>query len=169
MLSACTSNTTQVTNFDECIAAGNPVMESYPRQCTHEGQTFQEVIGSVGAETPAEQACTKEFVPVCGEIEVQCIKAPCPPIKTTFQNKCEAENAGAKNIKEGACVDEVVNLQGACLSFDGNWLEATQECEGMGQEMCDDLGGTYNECASACRNNPDAELCTMQCVQVCKF
>lgn len=25
--------TNQITNFDECIAAGNPVMESFPRQC----------------------------------------------------------------------------------------------------------------------------------------
>lgn len=30
----------QVTDFDECVAAGNPVMESYPEQCTHNGKTF---------------------------------------------------------------------------------------------------------------------------------
>ena len=35
---------TQVTNFEECIAAGNPAMESYPRQCRHNDQTFVEVI-----------------------------------------------------------------------------------------------------------------------------
>ena len=23
----------EITNFEECIAAGNPAMESYPRQC----------------------------------------------------------------------------------------------------------------------------------------
>ncbi|MBW3017285.1 hypothetical protein KY316_02845 [Candidatus Woesearchaeota archaeon] len=32
----------QITNFDECAAAGNPVMESYPRQCRANGQTFVE-------------------------------------------------------------------------------------------------------------------------------
>lgn len=31
-----------ITNFEECVAAGNPVMESYPRQCTFDGQTFVE-------------------------------------------------------------------------------------------------------------------------------
>jgi len=32
-----------ITNFDECVAAGNPVMESYPRQCMDsDGQTFVE-------------------------------------------------------------------------------------------------------------------------------
>jgi hypothetical protein len=29
-----------ITNFDECVAAGNPVMESYPEQCAADGQTF---------------------------------------------------------------------------------------------------------------------------------
>jgi glyoxylase-like metal-dependent hydrolase (beta-lactamase superfamily II) len=33
-----------ITNFEECAAAGNPVMESYPRQCTADGQTFVEEI-----------------------------------------------------------------------------------------------------------------------------
>ena len=26
---------TQVTDFESCVKAGNPVMESYPRQCKH--------------------------------------------------------------------------------------------------------------------------------------
>ena len=30
-----------VTNYDECVAAGYPVMESYPMQCrTPDGRTF---------------------------------------------------------------------------------------------------------------------------------
>jgi len=35
-----------VTNFEECVLAGNPVMESYPRQCRHQDQTFVEYIGN---------------------------------------------------------------------------------------------------------------------------
>lgn len=36
------------TNFEECIAQGNPVMESYPRQCrTPDGKLFVENIGNV--------------------------------------------------------------------------------------------------------------------------
>jgi len=35
-----------VSNFNECVAAGNPVMKSHPRQCTHNGKTFIEVISS---------------------------------------------------------------------------------------------------------------------------
>lgn len=35
-----------ITTFEECVAAGNPVMESYPRQCRAEGQTFIEFVGN---------------------------------------------------------------------------------------------------------------------------
>lgn len=34
----------QITSFDECVAAGNPVMESYPEQCTANGKTFTKTI-----------------------------------------------------------------------------------------------------------------------------
>ncbi len=36
-----------VTTFEECAKAGNPIMESYPRQCkTPDGKTFREDIGN---------------------------------------------------------------------------------------------------------------------------
>ena len=35
-----------ISSFDECVAAGNAVMESYPRQCrTPDGVTFREDVG----------------------------------------------------------------------------------------------------------------------------
>ncbi|MCK5491319.1 MAG: hypothetical protein KAI67_05770 [Candidatus Pacebacteria bacterium] len=36
----------QVNNFQECVEAGNPVTESYPRQCRASDQTFTEDIGN---------------------------------------------------------------------------------------------------------------------------
>jgi len=36
-----------VNSFEECVGAGNPVMESYPRQCQSGGKTFVEDIGNV--------------------------------------------------------------------------------------------------------------------------
>ena len=49
LLSGCTQDVAEepkkeITNFEECVAAGNPVMESYPRQCMADGQTFTETI-----------------------------------------------------------------------------------------------------------------------------
>ena len=46
LLAACTSRNAQVTSFEECVAAGNPVMESYPRQCSAGGKNFTEDIGN---------------------------------------------------------------------------------------------------------------------------
>lgn len=70
------------------------------------------------------------------------------------------------------CMHEEENSKEiACLSSTSTsvWIEESQECEGMTKNLCEEAGGTFNECASACRNNPDAEMCTMQCVQVCQF
>lgn len=38
-----------ITNFDECVAAGYPVMESYPRQCAvpNDGTFTEEIEGAV--------------------------------------------------------------------------------------------------------------------------
>lgn len=36
----------QILNFADCVAAGNPVQESYPRRCTGQGVTFTEDIGN---------------------------------------------------------------------------------------------------------------------------
>ncbi|MCX6740318.1 MAG: membrane lipoprotein lipid attachment site-containing protein [Candidatus Parcubacteria bacterium] len=46
LLSACSLFKTpaKVTDFESCVAAGNPVMESYPRQCRANGQNFVELI-----------------------------------------------------------------------------------------------------------------------------
>lgn len=49
----------KVTSFEECIAAGFPAMESYPRQCQAGGTTFTEIVtnppegGQVVEENPA--------------------------------------------------------------------------------------------------------------------
>lgn len=29
-----------VNDFKSCVAAGNPVLESFPEQCVHEGQSY---------------------------------------------------------------------------------------------------------------------------------
>jgi len=52
-LTACLLKAKKIpANFAECVQAGNPVMESYPRQCRSEsaGKTFTEIL------TPEEQA-----------------------------------------------------------------------------------------------------------------
>lgn len=38
--------TFDVSSFSECVSAGNPVMESYPRQCKNDGINYVENIGN---------------------------------------------------------------------------------------------------------------------------
>jgi hypothetical protein len=219
-----TTDPVEVIDFESCIKAGYPAMESYPRQCTDGTNIYVEEIEvtdfescmlagpyeELGAdpriciydgkeyikESDEQKACTREYMPVCGELQVQCIRAPCPPIDTTFSNRCEAENAGATNIREGECEQIVGNDRdehgcigsagytwdaeiGSCIRVweknnicelaGGIWLEQYNECEYISKSLCEKYDGVFDECASACRNDPDAEICTMQCVQVCTF
>lgn len=41
-----TQTKTLVTDFSSCVAAGNPIIESYPRQCRSDETTFTEDIGN---------------------------------------------------------------------------------------------------------------------------
>jgi hypothetical protein len=54
-----------------------------------------------------------------------------------------------------------------CEDLGGNYLEEHNECEYLTQEECDILGGTFDDCASACRHDPNAEMCIEVCVPVC--
>ena len=35
-------------------------------------------------------ACITLYEPVCANVNVQCITTPCPPVKETFSNACDA-------------------------------------------------------------------------------
>lgn len=53
-------------------------------------------------------ACTKEYAPVCGAVQVQCITTPCYPVETTFGNQCTFDNAQLQDpmttfLSEGEC------------------------------------------------------------------
>ncbi len=60
-------------------------------------------------------------------------------------------------------------VESYCVENDGEWLEEFNECIFISEQVCTAGGGVFSECESACRNDPDAEICTMQCVQVCDF
>lgn len=57
--------------------------------------------------------------------------------------------------------------QNLCNSKGGQWSEKVRECLGVNKNTCESIGGEFAECASPCRNDPNAQVCTMMCVQVC--
>lgn len=119
-----------------------------------------------------KKSCTREYMPVCGEIKVQCVTPPCEQIKKTFPNMCEAENAKTINIIKGECPtnEAKISLERTCTKEGGIWLEKYNECEFISKEICEKImKGKFYECGSACRNDPKAEICTLQCVPFCKI
>lgn len=48
-------------------------------------------------------ACTMDYNPVCGQKQVQCIKAPCDPIQKTYSNKCVLNADKAEYLHAGEC------------------------------------------------------------------
>lgn len=59
--------------------------------------------------------------------------------------------------------------QTSCQQNGGKWLPDYQECENISAETCASLSGTFKDCASACRHDPNAEVCIQVCVPICSF
>lgn len=80
--------------------------------------------------------CTMDYVPVCGSVQVQCITAPCNPVKQTFSNMCMAKSANATSISNGACEDVTVppivggdsDIHGCKVSAGYTWSSAQNKC-----------------------------------------
>lgn len=50
------------------------------------------------------EVCATIYSPVCAKVNIQCIKAPCDPIKETFSNSCVAcQNSLVESYVSGEC------------------------------------------------------------------
>ena len=64
---------------------------------------------------------------------------------------------------------DVAEIEAACIEAEGVFVEEYIECENISEETCTEMGGEFDECASACRHEPEGTICTAQCVLVCSF
>ncbi len=55
-------------------------------------------ISQTHASVSGSSVCTTQYDPVCGFVQVQCITAPCPKVRTDFGNSCMAAAAGATEV-----------------------------------------------------------------------
>ncbi|GEM_PF-1745098 len=101
------SSGSKIANFQECVAAGNPILNSNPAQCVADGETFTEPFAEImtcSEESRKVGACAQIYEPVCATVEIQCLKAPCEPLKQTFSNACVAcLNSLVKTYAAGEC------------------------------------------------------------------
>lgn len=88
------------------------------------------------------------------------------PSKSTNE---PGQNKSATSSDESNGSEQEVSMAQACQEAGGNWLSEYAECEGVRERWCQKQKGSFNSCASACRHDSDAQMCTQQCVLVCSF
>ncbi len=123
-------------------------------------------------EGPKPQVCSQE-AKICpdgtsvGRSGPNCEFAACPDVSKPAP---AADLTGGAELDMGVGDASPMSADGkACVGQGGTWDPQYKECVGVRPAQCEAIGGEYNECASACRHNPDAEACTLQCVQVCQL
>lgn len=167
-----------IDSFEECVEAGYPVMESYPRQCSANGQTFTEVIVTETEHLCTEQeslttACTMEYAPVCGRLVLNTGET----VYQTFGNGCSACAAmKVVGYTRGECPQD--DRDNECSDGKGNYLNLAEaitvarssECKDNLVISCDCPEGYVKDgetCNPACyHSEPSAQQClapSMQC------
>ncbi len=99
----------------QCFAAPCPAMqETFGNMCMLNNQWNAKFLYTWACvEEPT--ACTMQYDPVCAEVQVECIQAPCPPIKETFGNSCMMNaNKRATFLYKGECKVEETPAPVAC-------------------------------------------------------
>ncbi len=88
VMTGCGGTASVISTFGECVKAGNPVMESYPRRCAVQGgKTFTEVI--VKPE-PVDGVCKNECGDgQCQEIVCMAVGCPCAETAETCPEDCK--------------------------------------------------------------------------------
>ncbi len=81
---------TSIDSFEKCVSAGYPVMESYPRQCRANSQTFTEKISS----NPGDNQNNSDYYGT-STLEACSIDTDCQALG------CNGEICGAKNSDYG--------------------------------------------------------------------
>ncbi|MFH1608452.1 MAG: MliC family protein [Patescibacteria group bacterium] len=91
------------------------------------------------------------------KIKSKCLRA--------WEEACEVSNL-VSPVKKLVIKNETI-----CKENNGVWYSDDKICEinSFLKTECVEKGGVHNDCASACRHDPDAEICTLQCVITCSF
>ncbi len=119
---AQTQDKKQITSYEECVAAGNPIMDSYPEQCAADGKSFTRVITDKAAAqdaSPPQPVKKPEWT----------LYSKTPAALQTAILKAYSEKASGC-IKNGAIVDYEGNPSDIPVLVDAKVANALMGCEG---------------------------------------
>jgi hypothetical protein len=101
--------TPKITNFDQCVAAGNPILESYPEQCkTKSGQSFTKQI-TQSVQEPTVAPTTQTYASPTNTAKPQAIQIKTYTAKN-FTFKYPSNWSPKNNPLEPGASKEVINL-----------------------------------------------------------
>jgi len=140
ILLACNNLEYKITNFEECVAAGNPVMESYPEQCMADGKTFTRELSleeKKRSEPPEDKESEK--TQIANPASVYCIEHG----GNLEIRKSDAGEYGVCIFDDRSECEEWAFFRGECeegLEKQENQLEADNFCEDKcGDGVCDEF------------------------------
>ncbi|MCK4428917.1 MAG: hypothetical protein KAU95_00970 [Candidatus Aenigmarchaeota archaeon] len=103
----------EIDSFEECVKAGYPILESYPRQCQMpNGKTFTE-------ETATEQPCAKEGEkvnrnPLMGSTDKQCCSGLIENRVSKSYSICEKKVMLCRDLCGDGVCQEIVCMAAGC-------------------------------------------------------
>jgi hypothetical protein len=122
-------------------------------------KTQTALIGSYTASGQDTQQYIEQFETIMETTELTAL-----PAQDNIADQPEQATTSTSTSQTGG--SELAQL---CEQADGHWLAKHNECENVTESWCEKQGGSFNACASACRHDPDAQMCTQQCVFVCSL
>jgi hypothetical protein len=147
-----------ITNFDECIAAGNPAMESYPLQCRDSvsGKTFVEKISDSwrldGIQLMLNDADGTYGCFGCSEPGNEpaiCID-PIPEMKQVIETKERYCSSDFEVIEEIKCLDEQRDVDACIEIYQPVCGIVNVQCV---TTPCDPIKETFSNSCKACSNS----------------
>jgi hypothetical protein len=64
---------------------------------------------------------------------------------------------------------DTAEIEQMCVDGGGTFVSEYNECEFISEDICTEMGGEFDECASACRHEEGSVACTANCVPLCTF